>query len=238
MSDAPIEAVLLAIDPAKHTSGAIILAPDYGGDTLAGEADGHPFEGGYVLHEYGKVTSQAERERFLESFLDTAMELELPLVVVAEEWDPPVNRKLRLPGNQSGLLMDPKWTYSTVLGIGEGWGRWAAEIESASEFLVEEEKLPAISVVRRTPNEWRDALFGPRRPKDGPALKETACRYFEGVFGFAASHDISEAGCIGLWGTTAPDVRAAVEAWVAGKPPPKKQRSKNQSKAARRKRAS
>jgi hypothetical protein len=233
---APVEAVLLAIDPAKHTSGAALLIPDYG-NTMAGEEE-HPFEGNYALAEFGKVLSQGERERFLESALESAIELELPLVVVAEEWDPPRTRKLRLPGDQSGFLMDPKWTYQTVLGIGEGWGRWMAEVESASVFLDEEYGFPAVPVVRVTPNDWRDALFGPRRPKEGSALKETACRYFDGVFGFAASHDISEAGCIGLWGTTAPEVRQAIETWERGKPPPKKQPTKNQAKAARRKRAS
>lgn len=227
-----IEAVIFAIDPAKHTSGAVILAPDYG-NTMAGEEE-HPFEGVYALMEYGKVTSQSERERFMESALETAMELELPLVIVAEDWDPPRTRKLRLPGNEPGLLMDPKWTYTTVLGIGEGWGRWAAEIESASTFLDEEHGLPAVPVIRKTPNEWRDGLFGPRRPKEGTALKETACRYFQGVFGFSASHDISEAGCMALWGTTSDEVRTAAEAWAAGKPPPKQKRSKNQAKAKRR----
>jgi hypothetical protein len=232
----PVEAVLLALDPAKHTSGAVILVPDYGNGML-GE-DEHPFEGNYVLSEYGKVVSQSERGRFVESALDTAMEFDLPLIVVAEEWDPPRLKRLRLPGDQSGLLMDPKWTYTTVLGIGEGWGRWTAEIETASEYLVEEEKLPPIPVIRATPNTWRDALFGARRPKDSVSLKETARRYFEGVFGFAASHDISEAGCLSLWGTTAEEVAAAAAAWVAGKPPPKKKKTKNQAKAERKKRSS
>jgi hypothetical protein len=215
-----VEAVLLGVDPAKHTSGAVILTPDYGNGML-GEPE-HPFEGVYALSEFGKVVSQSERGRFVESALDTALELDLPLVVVAEEWDPPRLKKLRLPGGQSGLLLDPKWTYTTVLGIGEGWGRWTAEIETASEYLVEEEGLPPIPVVRATPNTWRDGLFGPRRPKDTLSLKSAACRYFEGVFGFAASHDISEAGCLGLWGTTALAVREAAEAWVGARKPPKR----------------
>ena len=229
----PIEAVFLGLDPAKHTSGATILIPDYG-NSLVGEEE-HPFEGQYALSEFGKVTSQSERGRFTESAVETALDMKLPLVVVAEVWEPPRNKKLRLPGNQAGLLMDPKWTYQTVLGIGEGWGRWAAELDSANEYLREEEKLPPFPILRATPNVWRDELWGPGRPKDSTALKATAKRYFEGVFGFPASDDISEAGCIALWGTTSTLVADAVRQWEAAKP---KKKSKNARKAERRSRAS
>ncbi len=233
---APIEAVFLGLDPAKHTSGAVVIAPDYG-NGLLGEEE-HPFDGTYALLEYGKVETQAERERFVESFLGTGEELGLPLIVLAEEWDPPRNKKLRLPGNQAGLLMDPKWTYKTVLGIGEGWGRWAAELETASQFLVDDMKMPPLPILRVTPNDWRDAVFGPRRAKDSTALKATACRYFEGVFGVAATDDISEAGCIALWGTTADAAREAEQAWVKANEAKQKPPTKNQQKAARRRRAS
>lgn len=225
-----VEAVLLCLDPAKHTSGAAILIPDYG-NGMAGE-DPHPFQGEYVLHEFGKVTTQSERERFVESMLGEAMDLSLPPVVVAEEWDPPRLRTLRLPGGATGLLLDPKWTYDTVLGIGEGWGLWNAELLSASAFLQEEHGLPALPIIRAKPNEWRDGVFPSPRPKNTTALKETARRVFEGVFGFAASDDIAEAGCIGLWATQEPRVAEAAAAWVAGKPQPK---TKSQRKRERKK---
>jgi hypothetical protein len=226
-SPAALEAIILAVDPAKHTSGAVILIPDYGNGML-GEVE-HPFEGNYVLHEFGKVQTQEERERFVNSLVDTVLEMRLPPVVVAEEWDPPRNKRLRLPGGVPGLLMDPKWTYQTILGIGEGWGRWAAEIESASSYLKDDEGLPPIPVVRVTPNDWRDGLFPRPRAKESAALKETAIRIFESVFGYKASDDISEAGCIGLWATTAPQVAAAADAWEAAReaaPAPKKRARK------------
>lgn len=207
----PIEAIILAIDPAKHTSGAAILIPDYG-NGLVGE-DPHPFNGTYALAEFGKVETQGERGRFLESFIELLLELKIPPVVVAEEWDPPHDRKVRLPGGETGFLKDPKWTYPTILGIGEGWGRWAAEIESASEYLAEDHHRPPLPVVRVTPNEWRDAVFPAPRPKDRQALKETARRYFKGVFGYDVSDDLAEAGCIGLWATTSLVVRGAAETW-------------------------
>lgn len=227
MTDA-VEAVLLCLDPAKHTSGAALLVPDYG-NGIAGE-EPHPFEGEYILQEFGKVTSQSERERFVESLLGEAMELDLPPVVVAEEWDPPRLKTIR-SGGVFQVVMDPKWTYTTVLGIGEGWGLWNAELLSANAFLEEEENLPPIPVVRTKPNEWRDEVFPAPRPKDQTALKETARRVFEGVFGFAASDDISEAGCIGLWATRSPQVASAAAQWGTAKPKPK---SKNEQKAARR----
>ncbi len=231
MRVASIEAVILGIDPAKHTSGAALLIPDYG-NTMVGENE-HPFEGQYALSEFGKVTSQSERERFVESGLETAAELDLPLVVVAEKWDPPRTRKVRLPGNQFAIVMDPKWTYKTVLGIGEGWGLWSAEIQSANAFLAED-KLPPVPVERTTPNEWRDDLWGPRRAKGSEAVNEQAKRYFEGVFGYNVCADIAAAGCIALWGTTSSLVEAAVQNWLSAKP---KKKSRNQQKTAR-KRAS
>ncbi len=225
----PIEAVFLSLDPAKHTSGATILAPDYG----AMDEEEHPFEGAYYAAEFGKVESQGERERFTQAWLDLAGELGLPPVCIAEEWDPPHDRKVRLPNGSFVVVKDPKWTYRTILGIGEGWGLWQAELHSADDFLREEAKLPGIVLERVTPNEWRDDFFEPPRPKDSEALKQTAQRYFEGIFGYRASADISEAGCIGLWGTTSERVEAAVQKWLESIP---KKKSKNQRKTARQQR--
>ena len=232
---APIEAVILGLDPAKHTSGAALLIPDYG-NTLVGE-DEHPFDGQYALVEFGKVETQSERERFVQSGLENAEELYLPLVVVAEEWDPPRTRKVRLPGNQFGIVVDPKWNYKTILGMGEGWGLWSAELQIANGVLAEEKKFPPFPVERVTPNEWRDDLWGPRRAKTSEAVNEQAQRYFEGVFGYPACADIATAGCIALWGTTSSRVAEAVQNWRA-----ERQKrvggSKNQQKAKRRRRAS
>ena len=206
MSATPLEAVFLGIDPAKHTSGAGILIPDYGG---MDEADAHPFQGGYALAEFGKVESQSERERFVESLIETALELELPPIVVAEEWDPPRIRKTKLPGGGFGLILDQRWTPSTILGMGEGWGRWAAELESADEYLREEHKHPGLLIWRVTPNVWRDAILPAPRPKETEPLKAMAQNFFEGVFGYKASSDISEAACIALYGAHCPDIATA-----------------------------
>jgi hypothetical protein len=203
-----VEAAILAIDPAKHTSGAALLLPDYG------EKGSDPFKGGYVLEEFGKVTSQEERGRYIEALLGIVTESDLPPIIVAEEWDPPHGKADR-----------DRWTFDAILGIGEGWGRWTAEIETASEFLKEEEQLPALPVVRVKPNAWRDAVFPPPRPKDTRALKETAKRVFEGVFGFKASDDISEAGCIGLWAMQSPEVAAAVAKWTEESQPKPRNRA-------------
>lgn len=209
-SPGPVEAVFLGLDPAKHTSGAALLIPDYGNPTL-GEKE-HAFEGHYALEEFGKVESQEERERFVQAGLDCSIELGLPLIIVAEEWDPPRLRKTRLGPERFALIMDPKWTYKTVLGIGEGWGLWSAEIHSANVSLVDD-KLPPIIVERVTPNTWRDGLWGPQRAKHTEGAKSQAKNFFEAVFGYAASDDISEAGCIALWGTTSTEVAELAEKW-------------------------
>ena len=222
MADAqgPVEAVILGLDPAKHRSGAVILAPDYG-NTLLGEEE-HPFDGRYYLEEYGKVVTQAERERFTDAAFECAEELDLPLIVVAEEWDPPRTRKVRLPGpgNHFAIAMDQKWTYKTILGIGEGWGLWSAVFNTASESLAED-KLPALPVERVTPNDWRDDLWGRRRAKDSEGAKSQAQLFFESVFGFCVPDDIAEAGCIALWGTTSSGVAEAVRNWLKATQVPK-----------------
>lgn len=217
-----IEAVMLGLDPAKHTSGAVLLEPD--------TEDG-PFAGQYVLAEYGKVITQAERERFVQSLLDAALELELAPVVVAEIWDPPRDRRVRLPDGSFVFVKDPKWTYETILGIGAGWGMWEAEILHANDFLAEE-GLPPLPVVRVLPNDWRDAVFSTRRPKDTEALKVTAERYFKGIFGFDVASDIAEAGCIGLWGTTSDAVALAVKDWLDAKAGTEKPKKKRRRKAS------
>ena len=218
----PPEAVFLAIDPALHTSGAAILAPDYGGMDSDQQ---HAFNGDYTLYEFGKVVSQSERNRYIETLIELSEEMRLPAVVIAEIWDGPRDRKIRLPGGELAYARDPKWTYTTILGIGEGWGRWSAEIEAANEFLQSEGRAPII-LERVLPNDWRDALFGLQRAKDTETLKATACRYFEGVFGYAASDDIAEAGCIGLYGLTAPAIveKIAVSAQSFSVKKPKKRR--------------
>jgi hypothetical protein len=215
----PVEAVFLGIDPALHKSGAGLLCPDYGGMN----EDPHPFKGEYVLEEFGKVLSQTERCRFVESAADRAIELELPLVVMAEVWDPPRDRRVPLVGGGFAYVKDQKWTYETILGIGEGWGRWSAELENAAEWLSDEGH-PEMIVERVTPNTWRDDRFGPKRPRDSEALKAFACRYFEGVFGYKASSDISEAGCIALYATVSDVVRKRVEEWHKNKAPRKRKR--------------
>jgi hypothetical protein len=208
----PIEAVFLGLDPALHKSGAGLLCPDYGGLN----EKPHAFQGQYALEEFGKVLSQNERCRFVETAAERAIELGLPFVVLAETWDPPRDKKVPLVGGGFAYVKDQKWTYETILGVGEGWGRWSAELENTAEWL-RDEGHPEMIVERVTPNVWRDALFGRKRPHDSEALKQYACRYFEGVFGYKASADISEAGCIALYATTSDVVRSRVEVWHKNK---------------------
>lgn len=220
MGISSFEAVVLATDPAKHTSGASLLIPDYGPMDQQ-----HPFRGDYVLYEFGRVETQAERKRYVEQLIDLSDELGVPPVFVAETWDPPHDKKVRLANGSFALVKDQKWTYKTILGIGEGWGRWSAEIEAANEFR-EEEGQPAIIVERVLPDPWRDAVFGERRPRDTASSKATAQRFFTGVFGYEVSTpDVAEAGCIGVYAITSPAIAKLVQAYPQPKPKlPKKKR--------------
>lgn len=210
------EAVVLSIDPALHKSGATILIPDYGNPNFE---DPHPFRGDYCMYEFGKVTSQSERERFVTSLLEMSDELSesqkkyIPPVVVAEEWDGPRDRRIHLAGGEMGWARDPKWTYTTIMGIGEGWGRWSAEIETANEYRREEKLGPDILLHRVLPNDWRNNVFGENRAQDTASLKASAIRLFNGVFGFEVGDDIAEAGCIGLYALREPLIADLIRQW-------------------------
>jgi hypothetical protein len=241
MSQLPIEAVILGLDAAKEVSGAGLLLPDYGGMN----EEEHPFQGQYYLSEFGKVVSHPERARFVEALIDSALEYDLTPVIVAEEWDPPVHRRTKLANGEWGVVLDPRWNPKTIFGMGVGWGKWEAEIESAADYLKEEHGIDLI-LWRATPNVWREALWGHRRPKSSEENKAMACNFFESVFGYKASSDISEAGCMALYGAHCQGIadileanqqkRAAEEA-AKKKATKKKKSSKKASKKKGRKRA-
>jgi Holliday junction resolvasome RuvABC endonuclease subunit len=181
-----VEAVLLALDPAKGKSGAAILRPEGQHTKLVMSL---------------VVTKQSERETFVLGAKEIAEKLDLPLIVVAEEWDPPRgSRETRV---------DKRWNYPTILGMGEGWGRWTAEFE---RFGVSEK-----DVVRATPNTWRDALYGKPREQDSKKLKQVAVDYIHHRLKLKLPHDAAEAVCLGLWGAHAIEVLKRAESWFRTK---------------------
>jgi Holliday junction resolvasome RuvABC endonuclease subunit len=181
-----VEAVLLALDPAKGKSGAAILRPDGQRTKLVMSL---------------VVTKQSERETFVVGAKELAEKLELPLLVVAEEWDP--------PRGSGATRVDKRWNYPTILGMGEGWGRWTAEFE---RFGVAEK-----DVIRATPNTWRDALYGKVREQDSKKLKQVAVDYVERRLKVKLPHDAAEAVCLGLWGAHAIEVLKRAESWLKSK---------------------
>jgi len=221
-----VEAAFLGIDVAKGTSGVSLLMPDYGFD---GDS---PFEGKYVLLEAGEVRTQDERVEWIERLLDSAEDYNLVPVVIAETWDPPITRKIRAPDGSWLIGMDQRWNFDTILGMGEGWGLWMAEIYAAE-----------IPVVHRvTPNTWRDELFGKRREKSTEASKEMAKRAFEGLFGYRVSADMAEGAMLALYGAVkspqvADEVKAELRRRELNKPKKKpsvtKAKKKPKKKAAR-----
>ncbi len=179
------EAVFLLLDPAKHKSGALITRPS---------AQGMQIVTGAI------VTKQNERDEFVGSAKELAAVHDLPLIVIAEEWDPP---RGTIVGPDS---VNKRWTFPTVLGMGEGWGKWTAEFERHG--------VPELDVVRVTPNDWRDAVFGKTaRPKEREELKKHAVKYIQQRMKMTLAEDIAEAACIGLWGLHAPAVHHRIEVW-------------------------
>ena len=179
------QTVILALDPAKHQSGASILRPETGSPRPR-------------LVTSAVVTDQAARETFVASAKEMAIALHLPLIIVAEEWDP--------PRGSGATRVDKRWNYKTILGMGEGWGKWTAEFERHA--------LHELDIVRTTPNTWRDAIFGKKREKEGDKLKKIAVIYAQQRLKVELSHDAAESCCIGLWGFHSIDVHKRVAIWA------------------------
>lgn len=180
--------VILGLDPAKAISGAGVL--EIQGDRAK-------------LLAHARVTTQADRAEIVARACALSTERDMPLVVVAEEWDPP--RHKRPPKPVAGVDpetsgFDQKWTYKTILGMGEGWGRWTAEFERFGVRRIE----------RVLPNVWRDAILGKKRPKDTETLKRATVFYVRVRIGLQDIDDnVADAVCIGLWGMYAPAVLEA-----------------------------
>lgn len=171
-----VDAVLLSIDSAT-ISGISIAIPDKDEDDNIVN---------YETVRLGTVTTQAERQEIVELAVETAGDLELPLIVIAEEW------------TRHGI--------STVafVSLCENWGKWLAELEQA--------EVPKEHVVRAKPDTWRNPLFGRKRPKKRESNKKLACSYIVNVLHLAPhGHDVAEAVYLRAWGCRAEAVHAIVD---------------------------
>lgn len=140
----------------------------------------------YESVSFSEVTTQAQRERWVKDAIAFAEDCELPLVIVGEEWTP------------HGM------SYKSFSTLCESWGLWRAEFERAGV---------ADRVVRVLPNTWRNAVFGPRRPRDTANLKKHAVLYAQRSLGMPPqlSDNIAEAACIRVWATQADAVHAMLK---------------------------
>lgn len=167
------ECIVLALDPSKSRSGAAILT------------------GQRSAHLFGPAKKQSARESFVRAAVELANTRGLPVLIVAEEWDKPRHKRVRNARGDETVEFDQKWTFQTILGMGEGWGRWAAELE----------RYDIRSITRVTPNRWRDDLFGKRRGKDTKSAKKMALLFAENHFALSLQEDddTAEALCLGVW---------------------------------------
>jgi hypothetical protein len=193
-------ALILSIDSAKGTSGSTLLVPhlEMRDTALRGRSpilySPRPHVRSYTLEHYCEVKTQADHENCVMHLFARAAELGLPPIVVAETWTP-----------------HGKWGFDAVLGMGEGWGWWTAEMRRALEAHPE---LGPLHVERVVPNQWRDDLFGKDRVKGRSELKKFAVEYVSGRLGVRlASHDVAESACLGVWGAQNDNVHRKVESW-------------------------
>jgi len=162
-----VDAVLLSIDSAT-VSGYEIAEPEYNDDETQVI--------GYESVCLGTVTDQAGIRDIVQHAADAAKELELPLLIISEDWTP------------HGI------STKTFAALNRRWGRWEAELEHAG--------VPEQNIIRVLPNPWRNDLFGRHRSKTRAALKKQAQFYVQSVLKLPRmKHDIAEAICLRAWGS-------------------------------------
>jgi hypothetical protein len=176
-----VDAVILAIDASKTCSGSVLLVPEYRGALVQR----------YVPEHYVEVKTQAHHEDCVQHLVTRAAELGRMPVIVAETWT-------------AG-----RWSFKTILGMGEGWGWWTAEVRRAEEHYG-----TPIHIERVTPNEWRDALFGAARQQDRLANKTQAVLYALARTGLRLPVDAAEGLAIGYWGAQNDNVHEAHRKWL------------------------
>lgn len=194
-------AVILGLDSAKGVSGSTLLVPHIEPryTALVGRStkmyDRIPPVRTYTLEHFCEVKTQLDHENCVMHLIQRAKELGLPPMVAAETWTP------------------GRWGFETVLGMGEGWGWWTAELRRAAERFPE---ITPIHVERVVPDRWRQdlgiyLLAAPDR--DGPALKRAAVQYVKSRLNVRVPVDVAEACCVGLWGAMNDNVHERVEKW-------------------------
>jgi hypothetical protein len=210
-------AIILCIDSSKACSGSALLVPHI--EPQASHLLGHvgrysdkpqvearmPEVRSYNVEHFCEVKTQTDHENCVMHLVKRSLELGLPPIVAAETWTP------------------GKWSFKTVLGMGEGWGWWTAELRRALEAHPE---VAPIHVERVTPNQWRDDLFGKKRSQEREELKRDAVHYVKNRLGLKVPVDAAEAICVGLWGAQNDEVHRKVLAWH-------NRQSQNRNKAAR-----
>lgn len=193
-------AVILGLDSAKGVSGSTLLVPHIEPryTALVGRStkmyDRIPPVRTYTLEHFCEVKTQLDHENCVLHLVQRAKDLGIPPIVAAEGWSP------------------GRWGFDTIIGMGEGWGWWTAELRRAAERFPE---ITPIHVERVVPDRWRGDLgiyrLSPTR--EGPDLKRAAIQYVKAKLGVRVPADVAEACCIALWGAQNDNVHARVEKW-------------------------
>lgn len=171
----PHPCVVLGIDPAA-SSGWAVHTPD----ASVREHGVRPSR----IHTSSWARDRAERMEAIETARLAAGHRELPLIVVAEDW-------------QSGHM--PALAYG---GLREQWGRWADAIEG---------HLGDVPIVRVLCQTWRaglglrpfidaSVLARPKKERDRAAWKRAAVVAVKARFGLDVNDDEAEGICVATWG--------------------------------------
>jgi hypothetical protein len=169
------KAVILSIDSAT-VSGVALSVPEGNGNRITE----------YETERLGEVKTSRARQDWVKDAAEAAQELDVPLVIVGEEWTP------------HGI------STATYASLCESWGRWLESIELVLGRL---DTPPVVHIVRVNPNTWRAAVLGKGRAKKSAELKKQAVQYAALALDQPMlSDNVAEALCIRVWASRAAEV--------------------------------
>jgi hypothetical protein len=156
----PHECIILGLDPATKTGWSIFVNGEY--------------------EDSGVARNLQQRCEVLEKLRAIALNEELPVVVVAEDWT---------PGDWK--------SWKAISGIFESWGRWDEQL-NLTGFT---------DIVRVLVQTWRSDIFGRGAKRmNRKTAKAMARARVKSVYHLNVSSDEAEAILIGEWGCRAGEV--------------------------------
>ncbi|MBO6937555.1 MAG: hypothetical protein JJ863_21460 [Deltaproteobacteria bacterium] len=192
--------LILGIDPAA-ASGWALMRPAPAPHRIGA------VEGGILAH--GVARNPLGVVEAVDTALQTAIDLDLPLVALAETWRG--HRRKPGPPKEGEKRIDVVQTFA---GLGTAWGRWKMLLEAAATPALRERfglpgRMAKARILRAHVSEWTKALGLPTKMKTEVRRTRTIA-WVERRYEIRVSHDEAAALCLCAYGQHAEKVRKSL----------------------------